>query len=444
VKQERHERKTARLRVGGMTCAGCQNKIEKRLRGTYGVEDAAVSYAKGTAVVAYRGAHITQREIEAVIRRLDYTILETDEASGGAGQNAAGILLLILAAALLLRHTGLWEVFNRFPTAEAGMGYGLLFAIGLFTSLHCVAMCGGINLSQCLPRGASGGLRPALWYNAGRVLSYTAIGALVGALGSVVSFSGSLRGLVQLLAGVFMVVMGLNLLGIFPALRRFVPGLPRVFSRKIEGAKGNAASPLVVGLLNGLMPCGPLQAMQLYALSTGSPLRGGVSMLLFSLGTVPLMFGLGSLSALLSKKFTRNVMTAGASLVVVLGVSMFASGWSLSNLSGVSLSGLSGGETGAPEILVENGVQVVRSTLASGRYPAITVAAGTPVRWVIDAPPGSLNGCNNKMQIPAYGVEHQFQIGENVIEFTPTQAGKVSYSCWMGMIRSTITINNEQ
>jgi hypothetical protein len=183
--------------------------------------------------------------------------------------------------------------------------------------------------------------------------------------------------------------------------------------------------------------------MQLYALSTGSIGRGALSMLIFSLGTVPLMFGLGALSSILSRKFTRRVMTAGAVLVVVLGLVMFTQGWSLSGLSAVSPPGqASVGASGdaASGVTVENGVQLVSSTLKSGRYPAITVQAGIPVKWTISAPSGSVNGCNNRLIIPEYGLECPLQTGDNVIEFTPTQAGKFSYSCWMGMIRSSITV----
>jgi hypothetical protein len=71
------------------------------------------------------------------------------------------------------------------------------------------------------------------------------------------------------------------------------------------------------------------------------------------------------------------------------------------------------------------------------------VQAGMPVRWTINAPAGSINGCNNRMIIREYGIQHTFKSGDNVIEFTPTRTGKVPYSCWMGMIRSSITVLEE-
>ena len=230
-------------------------------------------------------------------------------------------------------------LFRAFPQAEEGMSYGILFIIGLLTSFHCIAMCGGINLSQCVRSQATdyhqdsklSTLSPGILYNTGRVISYTVLGGLVGAAGSVISFSGSAKGIVQLVAGVFMVIMGLNMLNLFPWLHRLNLRMPRILTSRIYDQKGSNG-PFYVGLLNGLMPCGPLQAMQLYALSTGSSFKGALSMLLFSLGTVPLMFGLGALSSLLSKRFTGKMMTVSATLVVILGVIMFSNGMNLSGI----------------------------------------------------------------------------------------------------------------
>ncbi|MDR1532697.1 MAG: sulfite exporter TauE/SafE family protein [Clostridiales bacterium] len=437
--------RTKQLRIKGMTCTSCQSKIEKKLTNTAGVTRAEVSYRDGTAEVSYDPDIISLKDIAAVIERLDYKVLADDQPHSG-GNRAAGILIIVFAVFLLMRQFGLTDFFNIFPTADSSMGYGMLFLLGILTSVHCVAMCGGINLSQCIPRARPDGaparaLRPSILYNAGRVISYTAVGGLVGALGAVITFSGWMRGAVQLIAGAFMIIMGVNMLGTFPWLRRLMPGLPKIFARTINAEKSRSNSPLYVGLLNGLMPCGPLQAMQLYALSAGSPVIGALSMLMFALGTVPLMFGLGALSSILSKKFTGRLMTVGASLVIVLGLSMFGNGWTLSgfSLNFLAASKNSPTSSGAPAVM-ENGVQIVNSTLSSGRYPAITVQAGTPVKWIIDAPKGSINGCNNRMIIREYGIEYKFQTGENVIEFTPAEAGQIPYSCWMGMIRSSITV----
>jgi sulfite exporter TauE/SafE len=350
----------------------------------------------------------------------------------------------------LLQQFGILNLLTPSRLAETNMSYWTLFVIGLITSPHCAAMCGGINLSQCIPKterasetnSRFSAFRPAFLYNLGRVVSYTAIGFIVGALGSAVTFSNALQGALKLVAGAFMAIMGINMLGIFPGLRKLNPRIPRTFARKIDSAKGKSGSALIVGLLNGLMPCGPLQATQIYALSTGSAFAGAASALLFGLGTVPLMFGLGALSSALGKKFTAKVTTVGAVLVVALGLSMFSQGWILSGFKTPSRNTGSDAvlHSGDPDVKIESGVQLVSSELAPGKYPNITVQAGTPVQWTINAPQGSINGCNNRMFIRDYGIEYSFKTGENVIEFTPENPGTIRYSCWMGMIRGTITV----
>jgi sulfite exporter TauE/SafE/copper chaperone CopZ len=449
-----------KIRIGGMTCTGCQSTIENKLRKTNGINDAKVSYNNGTAVITYNTDIITLEKIKNIIDKLDYKVLSEDGSrneSGGEKDSIVGILLIVISVYVLLKQFGFLQIFNLFPTAESGMSYGMLFVIGLLTSFHCVAMCGGINISQCMPKYTEdenksklASLTPSFLYNLGRVISYTIIGGIIGAIGSVVSLSGSLRGIIQIMAGIFMVIMGLNMLNVFPKLRKFNLRMPSIFAKSIVDKKGRSKNAFYVGLLNGLMPCGPLQAMQLYALSAGNPMKGALSMFIFSMGTVPLMFGLGALSTILSKKSTGNFMRVGSLLVIILGISMFSNGW---NLSGFSLSafmpniastaGTNSATAVANAVSIENGIQMVKSTLTRSGYPNITIQKGTPVKWAIEAPQGTINGCNNRAIINEYGIQHKFTVGENIIEFTPTKAGKFTYTCWMGMIRGTITVTEE-
>lgn len=448
-----------RLRIGGMTCVNCQNRIERELKGADGIRKVTVSYNTGFADITYDSDFLTLEDITDMIERLDYQVLPETEKTGGNIGKAAELLAVIAAFYVLLQRFGILNLLVPGQLADTKMGYGMLFVIGLITSVHCIAMCGGINLSQCIPRGADGEensgrlvvFLPSFLYNTGRVISYTMIGFLLGAVGMVIGggsgtgISALFQGILKIIAGIFMVIMGVNMLGIFPLLRRFNLRMPKALAAKIGREKAVSRQPLIVGFLNGLMPCGPLQSMQIVALASGNPFVGALSMLLFSLGTVPLMLGLGSLVSALGRKFSRTVMNIGAVLVVVLGLAMLSQGCSLSGLflpDHFLAPEIGETDTAAAEAEIAGGVQVVNSTLTPGRYPNITVQAGIPVKWVIDAPAGSINGCNYKMLLREYGLEHEFTEGENIIEFTPTQAGAVQYACWMGMIRGNIFVTD--
>ncbi len=432
---------TEELAVSGMTCSGCEARIEKKLKAVDGVKNVKSSYGTGKVTVSFDKRKVSLSKIKQTISSLNYEVKENKESINKTEpvnySRLAVTAIIILGVSMLMNRFGGFEFFNYFPEAKAGMGYAALFVIGLLTSVHCIGMCGGINLSQCV--GASGEnktdkLRPSFLYNLGRVISYTVVGGIVGALGSVISFSGVMRGAVALFAGVFMIIMGLNMLNIFPWLRRFNLKLPKFLTSKI-GEK--TTGPLYVGLLNGLMPCGPLQAMQLYALSTGNPVQGAISMFLFSLGTTPLMFGFGAVSSFLSKKFAGKLMSVSAVLVVILGLGMFNTGLSMSGFAAI---GIETADTSDFEPVIVDGYQVVNIEVSRRGYAPITVKKDIPVLFNLHAEEKNLNGCNNAIIIPAYRIHQPLQAGDNIVEFTPTETGIIPYSCWMNMIRSSITV----
>lgn len=494
--------KTIRLHIGGMTCVNCQNKIEKTLNHTEGVINAIVSYNNATADIVYNEEAISLKEIITAIENLGYEVIRRKKTAGSNIANTVCMLVIIVSLYVMLQSMGILNLLVPSQLADTKMGYGMLFVIGLITSVHCIAMCGGINLSQCIPQVTQGEADntskmatfcPALAYNMGRVLSYTAVGFVLGLVGFLmgggtdVGFSILLQGILKIIAGLFMVIMGINMLGLFPWLRKFTIRMPKSLVRKVGNQKAKAPRPFLVGILNGFMPCGPLQSMWIVALAAGNPFAGALSMFLFSLGTVPFMLGLGSIVSVLGRRFTDQVMRIGAVLVIVLGLAMLSQGGSLSGwispdlllvliiafcivgvlfsipvenravkslvkaafpvivvgayalwiFQGTLVQNSSAAENNAE---VVDGVQVVSSTLQAGRYPNITVQAGVPVKWVIDAPDGSINGCNNRILISDYGIEYTFHTGENVIEFTPVNVGTVRYSCWMGMIRGNIFV----
>jgi sulfite exporter TauE/SafE len=339
-----------------------------------------------------------------------------------------GLIAIIAALYLIIRST---VGFDFIPSVGPSMGYGLVFVVGLITSLHCVAMCGGIALSQTISRDPASGNRllPALLYNGGRLISYTAIGGAAGALGSVFALSTALKGLMPIIAGIFMLFLGVRMLGVFPRLSRLRIRLP--FNRNPAPSR---RGPFIVGLLNGFMPCGPLQTMQVYALGTGSFFAGAFSLFLFGLGTVPLMLGFGIASALLSARFNARMLKASGVLVAALGLAMFGRGL---NLYGVGI--------GAPSVTSEvarirDGVQTVETRMESGRYYPLIVQKGVPVHWTVSAKSYELNGCNNPLTVPQYGIRKRLVPGDNLIEFTPTREGIIAYTCWMGMVSSTITV----
>ena len=162
---------------------------------------------------------------------------------------------------------------------------------------------------------------------------------------------------------------------------------------------------------------------------------GALSMLCFSLGTVPLMLGFGLLGGRLNQRFTKPMRLVSGALILVMGTAMLSNG---AALAGVRLPDLY--DRAADISAAEDGVQLVRSELEWRSYPDITVRAGTTVRWVIHAEENKITGCNNEMVIPALDLRVPLHAGDNVVEFTVNEPGVIPYTCWMGMLRGFITV----
>ena len=445
--------KQEQLYIKGMTCINCQNRVEDALKKMAGVTDVWVSYEEGIASVSYQTEKTTTEELVRVIEALGYEVSFKRDSKGKVVLRTIGQLNFIVCLFFLLQKSGILNRLSPSSLADAGMGYGMLFIIGLITSIHCIAMCGGINLSQTLQKTADKEISRTMFkntfvYNTGRVISYTIIGGILGAVGGLAGMGTGLQssslfqGILKLTAGLLMVLMGMNMLEIFPRRLKLYLRLPAFIRRKT----GKSRTPFLVGLCNGLMPCGPLQSMQIVALASGNAFVGALSMFCFSLGTVPLMLGFGFIFSSLGKRFTKQVLKFGAVLVVVLGLSMISQGSALSGIdskvAGVFSKPKETEEVQAKlnETVEKDGVQYVSSVLESGKYPDITIKAGEPVVWEIEADKGSINGCNYKILLQDFDMEYTFSEGENVIEFTPEKEGVYTYSCWMGMITGKIYV----
>ncbi len=203
--------------------------------------------------------------------------------------------------------------------------------LGLFGSSHCALMCGGVASLLCgglVPLGRrSRSVRLTLAYNVGRVGSYAALGALVGAFGSILDrtpLAGTVAAALRLGAGVLVVGAGLYLAGLLPrfaAIERVgAPVWRRVqpLARRLLPAKTVAAA-LGVGALWGLLPCGLVYAALGLALASGTPASGAVTMLAFGAGTLPVLLAVGALATHVTALFsTRSWLRRSAGVAVLL------------------------------------------------------------------------------------------------------------------------------
>jgi len=192
---------------------------------------------------------------------------------------------------------------------------------------HCIGMCGGIVVAYSTIKidPASSKLSQSaahLLYSFGRVFTYSILGAIFGALGGVVLFSNMANGILLIVAGVAMILAGLSLMGKI----KFLTIIEHSFSsssiykkafKSILNSNSNSSF-FILGMLNGLLPCGFVYFFALTAASTADPFYGALVMAIFGVSTIPAMFGVGFLSSLASATSFRNMMMSLSSVAVIL------------------------------------------------------------------------------------------------------------------------------
>lgn len=290
--------------------------------------------------------------------------------------------------------------------------------------------------------------QPIFLFLVAKLISYTLFGLLLGALGSVLQLTPMMRAILMIAIGIFMLGNGLRMLKVHPIFRYFIIEPPAFLTRYIRRTSKKGASlvtPVFLGALTVLIPCGIAQSIMAVALGTGSPLQGAALMFSFTLGTTPVFFSIAyfatRLGAALEKSFTRLI----ALTVIILGLVSINYGL---NLAGSPLSAntlfnnlLPASSSSAPT--VDPG-SVSSSTSSQYDYEVIVsnngynpkvlhLAANQPVKltWIT----GNTYSCARAVVVPSLNYQQVLPPTGEVSINIPSQAmGKViRYSCSMGM-----------
>jgi sulfite exporter TauE/SafE/plastocyanin domain-containing protein/copper chaperone CopZ len=427
-----------RIKVYEMTCTSCEKRVERTVKKVDGVLDVKASFSSQFAEIDYDDHVCDVKKIKKAIESIGYSTESPKDFK------FIGIMIAVAAIVLLGINSGNYDMESQLNNAS----YAVLFVVGVITSIHCVGMCGGIMLSQSIGKESKNkfdAIKPTLLYNAGRVAAYTVLGGVIGAIGSVFALSLTAKAGLQIFAGVFMIMMGFNMAG-FKAFRKIQIKLPNMACKEMSKPR----TPFFVGLLNGLMPCGPLQTMQIFALGTGSAVAGALSMFMFSIGTVPLMLTFGALSGLLTKGYTKKILKFSGVLIIMLGLIMSNRGLALAGMnispmaimSSVGAFGDTNSYSASSDVIkatIKDGVQVLNMTANVYGYTPKTlyVQKGMPLKWVINGE--EITGCNNTIVVPGMNIQQKLQSGNNLIEFTPGSED-LNFSCWMGMKRGVMKV----
>lgn len=422
------------VKIEGIHCSNCINIISNELLKNKKIKD--VSINGDIATISYT-SKLEKKEIIDSILSIDYITNEEyisdnikDIDSKVKFFDFIIILGIIILLWFLINKIFGFNIFNVIPNIDSNITYGMLFVTGILTSIHCISMCGAINLMAVTSVKRS--IKRPILYNLGRVISYTLVGGICGSIGSILGINDGISGIIIIIASIVMFLISLSMLGI-------IKHHLSIFNKlKIKSSSKN---PFIIGLLNGLMPCGPLQAMQVYALSTGSFIGGALSMFLFSLGTVPLMLFVGIVVNIFKGKRKILINKIASILILILSIVMLNRGLLSLNID-LSRGFKNYGDFEASTIYSD--YQEVKFDLSYNDYKDIIVQKGIPVRLIIHVDKNYLTGCNSEVVFRDFGVSKKLEEGDNIIEFTPKKEGIYTYTCWMEMITNNIKVIDDR
>ncbi len=353
-----------------------------------------------------------------------------------------GAIILIAAVYLVAKWTG---ALAFSPNIQSSTGLGAVFLIGLFAAVSsCTAAVGGLIAAfssryalEHLNASFVAKMTPHALFNIGRLIGFAGFGALIGLLGQSVALSTQMNGLVVLTVAMLMIGLGIQLMDVLPTSYAIRP--PKWLAYRIQrlSLSNKPWVPGILGALTFFLPCGFTQSVQLFALTTGSPIQAALTLFVFALGTTPALFGISAAtSSLKGRNLGRMTRLIGAS-VIVLGLSNVQNGATLLGFTGLSAE-TDDGSPSTPTLV--DGRQLVQMEITRYGYQPeiIEVLEDVPVEWEIYA--GEVLGCADTLVVPEMGITQRIESGFNRIKFTPRQAGTYVFSCSMGMYRGTLIV----
>ncbi len=316
--------KTYTFYVTGMHCSACVLMTESELQDVPEITHAKTSLATNTAEVTgnFGDKHITDiaAELSNVLSKHGYSLSVEQSAKKkkwGEFKFAVPIAALCVAVFIALQKLNIVNIVDT-----RSVTYGTSFLIGIIASLStCLAVVGGLVLSMSATFAKEGDkIKPQLLFHAGRIGAFFVLGGAIGALGSVFILSTRASLILGFLIGGIMLLLGINLLDIFDGAKKFQPALPQWLSRRALGLSkiNHRLTPLLVGVATFFLPCGFTQSMQIYTLSTHNFLTGGLTMLAFALGTLPVLALMSFSSLSIQKSSQSGIFFKTAGLVVIL------------------------------------------------------------------------------------------------------------------------------
>lgn len=310
--------------VSGMHCQSCVLLTEGEIAEYPGVTHAETNLAKNTVVVTGDFDDITPEKLAEELTVLlkphgyELSVEKQIQQQGKWSQFTVALPLAVVLVGVFisLQKMGFVELVDT-----STISYPTLFFVGVIASLStCMAVVGGLVLSLSATFAKEGNtFKPQLLFHVGRLVSFFVLGGVIGSIGANFTLNTEATFILSFLVGVVMLILGINLLDVFPWAKKLQPAMPKFLSKHALGVSrfNHTLTPLLIGIATFFLPCGFTQSMQIYSLTTGSFMGGALTMLVFALGTLPVLALLSFSSFRIERSNKKELFFKTAGLVVI-------------------------------------------------------------------------------------------------------------------------------
>lgn len=326
-----------------------------------------------------------------------------------------------------------------------------IFITGLVAGgLTCMAVQGGL-LASAIAQRESESLKkndknhlhvlPILAFLGAKLIAYTALGFLLGWVGSLFQLSLSMQFLLQMGVAVFMIGTALNILDVHPMFRYFAVQPPHAVARLVRRQSKQRAlfAPAILGAFTVFIPCGTTQAMMALAIASGSPIAGAVTMFTFVLGTVPVFFTLGYFMMKVTDIQEGRFMKIAAVAIIILAL------FNLNNALGLAGAGIPIGRQGPTNSVTTPASTTATIAITSRGYSPETIVLKTDSDITLTITNADIVTCAAAFTIPRYGIQKVIRPGTSeTVQFrTPAQPTTIPFMCSMGMYRGEFIVTQD-
>lgn len=316
--------KTYTFHVSGMHCNSCVLMTESELGDLPNIIKVKSSLKNHSVEVTgdFWGKTPEQiaEELTIPLKSHGYSISiekQTEVVNWSDFKIAVPIAVIFAILFVILQKIGLVNLVG-----SGNITYGTAFVIGIIASLStCMAVVGGLVLSMSATFAKKGDkIKLQLLFHGGRIISFFILGGVIGAIGTAFTLNTSATFILGVIIAIVMFILGINLLDVFPWAKKLQPSMPKFIAKHAHGVSklNHTLTPFLVGIATFFLPCGFTQSMQLYTLATGSFLKGGLTMLSFALGTLPVLALISFSSFSIQKSSKAGIFFKSAGLIVIL------------------------------------------------------------------------------------------------------------------------------